>query len=382
MKIGIVTCWQPDDNYGTQIQCFALQKYLCSLGHDAFLIRYKRFEDLVKVKLAYTRYLKLFNPYIVVRHIYHSLISKRSLKETKAHDRLAPQFREKYLNMTRIYDSYLDLASDPPQADLYIVGSDQVWNINNEQCNNIRAHFLDFGNESTVRIAYAASFGFGLDKLDTQYARTIFPLLQKFSGISVRERSAISICNKIAEVNGCNSLPAIQVCDPTLLLEKNFYLNYFQNEKFDFNEDNYILVYNIMAYSELNINEIKKWAEINNLKLVYVMGHGKTSKIPHVYPTVPQWLNLIANAKYVITNSFHGTVFSLLFHKNCAVYPIKIPTNSRLETLVELIEQNIIVERGESFEEKLYLNIDWDRFETKKNKLKQIGVDYLNQFLN
>ena len=382
MKIGIVTCWQPDDNYGTQIQCFALQMYLRLLGHDAYLIRYKRFEDMVKPKMTFSRILKVFNPYIVLRHIYYMLLDKNRVKNMDLNDRKSPEFREKYLNMTDIFDSYQDLKDNPPQADLYIVGSDQVWNITYEQNNNIGAHFLAFGKESTKRISYAASFGFSLEKLDIKYAKKIFPLLKAFAGISLRERSGIDICNTIAKINN-DELKSIQVCDPTMLLSAEQYLNLFNSENVDISEEPYVFVYNIIAPSELDIVKISEWASENNLKVVYTMGHGRSSKIDHIYPTVPQWVKLIANAKYVITNSFHGTVFSLLFHKNCAVYPINIATstNGRLETLVNLAEQNFVVEKGNSFVDKLNITIDWNIFEKNKSVLRNQGIDYLNEFL-
>ncbi len=383
MKIGIVTCWQPDDNYGTQIQCFALQKYLRSLGHDAYLIRYKRFEDVKKAKITFLRILKIFNPYIVVRHLYYSLIAKRKAAEIKNHNRKSPEFRDKYLKMTDIYETYTDLKNNPPIADLYIVGSDQVWNINIEHKNNIGVHFLNFGDVQTKRISYAASFGFSSDKLDLNFAYEVFPLLKKFSGISVRELSGIQICEKISDINKESTLECVQVCDPTMLLNQEQYLEIFKDEIVDIPSKPYVFVYNIAAPSELNINYIKKWAEKQNLQLVYTMGHGKTSKLPHIYPSVPEWIKLIANAQYVITNSFHGTVFSLLFHRQCAVYPIKLktPTNTRLDTLINLCEQNIIVSKENTLEKALSSTIDWNKFEKNKDNLKKIGINFLNKYI-
>ena len=266
---------------------------------------------------------------------------------------------------------------------MYIVGSDQVWNIGHEQENNLRAHFLNFGNDTIKRVSYAASFGFSIKELGAEYAKTVFPFLKKFAGISVREENGIAICERIAELNN-SYLKVVQVCDPTMLLSGEEYLKIFNREDTVIPSDPYVFVYNINASSDINIHSIQKWAKKRKLKLVYVMGHGKTSKIPHIYPTVPQWIKLIANAEFVITNSFHGSVFSLLFHKKCAVYPVnlKTPTNSRLETLVSLTEKSFIVNRNENFEDKLSINIDWDLFEKNKDRLRQSGVSFLSEALN
>lgn len=382
MKIGIVTCWQPDDNYGTQIQCFALQMYLRFLGHDAFLIRYMRFEDVNAQPFTYKKILKALNPYYLIRFIYNRFIlSPLQKNETQCHNRNSPEFRKKYLNMTSVYDSYQELKQNPPRADAYIVGSDQVWNIHYRQTNNLGAHFLDFGNKNIKRIAYAASFGFSPDLLEKNYSKAVWPLLRRFSAISVRESAGLEICRKIANENN-GKLDAVQVCDPTMLLSCRQYLDIFSEEEGALPSEPYVLVYNISAKSELRISKIKKWAKENGLALMYVTGHGRRSSEPHIYPSVPQWVKLIANAEYVITNSFHGTVFSLIFHKHCAVFPLtgKVgTTNNRLDTLLKLTGTNLVVNHDCDFDKILNTEIDWTQFEKNKESLRQIGVNFLNK---
>lgn len=379
MNIGIVTCWKPDDNYGTQIQCFALQTYLRSLGHNAYLIRYSRNNDLIKIPVTQRKLYNIFNPVKVVKILYVTLLSKKIKKEGELYDRDAPAFREKYLKQSREYPNINALKTDPPEADIYIVGSDQVWNINYRQVNNLMAHFLDFGDEKTKRISYAASFGFGLDRLSDGYINAVFPLLKRFNGISVREESGCEICKKI----GINNVE--QVCDPTFLIRPEQYLDYFKNENIVLPNEDYIFVYNLSSTSELNIDNIEKWADTNNYKVIYVTGHGRADKVEKCYPTIPEWVYLIANARFVITNSFHGAVFSLMFHKELAVYPITGSSfgnpNSRLETLEFLAGKKIIADDCDPFTTILSKKTDWKSFESRKEDLVSIGKAFLNRFL-
>lgn len=378
MKIGIITCWQPDDNYGTQIQCFALQQYLRLQGHEAFLIRYLRESDQIKTPL-HKRLFKIFNIIKLLKYIFRSIEKKRSLKETMYHNRGAPGFREKYLDMSIFYNSYSELKANPPDAELYIVGSDQVWNISYLQKNNINAHFLNFGSEAIKRISYAASFGFSLSDLNQKYGTLIAPLLKRFSAVSVRESTGLEICNHLGISN------AVQVCDPTLLLDTTDYLDILEDEKWKRPEKKYIFIYALISQSLLSIKQVQDWAVKNNLDVIYTSAHGKVDNYKKYYATIPEWIYLIANAEYVITNSFHGAVFSLLFHKKVAVYPLCLKsgasTNSRLDTLNMLAGRNIVVNSNNSFEFIFFQETDWVLFENNKDTLKKSGVRFLDEFL-
>lgn len=379
MRIGIITCWQPDDNYGTQIQCFALQTYLRKLGYDAFLIRYHRFEDMCKSKITLKKLCKALNLYLLINWIIRKLFMWRQNDETKQHDRNAASFREKYLNMTKDYLTYQELIDNPPEADVYIVGSDQVWNINYEQENNLNAHFLNFGNSKTKRISYAASFGFDACSLTSNYVSKVKKLLEKFDGISVREKSGIEILKAMGIENG------VQVCDPTILLSADDYRKFFFDEKKSLPLKKYVLVYELVTKSNLDIKEIKSWAAKQNLNVVYITGHGKKTKEERVFASIPEWVVLIENAEYVITNSFHGTVFSLLFHRQVLVYDLKGSagsTNSRISTLEKLCGKKLFLKKGEDLSRGFQEKIDWTVFEKNKEELRKIGVDFLQMHLS
>lgn len=159
MRIGIITYWSSSDNYGQQLQCFALQKYLKGLGHDAYLIKYMP-TSKVPLWRRIVRFLK-----------YHLLTPSGQKEKDKALAMVSQKnelnnvkrdfigFRAKYIVSTDIvYHSIKELRENPPTADVYICGSDQVWN-NRLEDENTAGWFLDFGSPKTKRLSYAASIG-------------------------------------------------------------------------------------------------------------------------------------------------------------------------------------------------------------------------------
>lgn len=380
MKIGIMTCWQPDDNYGTQIQCFALQHYLRNLGHDAFLIQYLRENDVIK-KITLTKVLKAFSPFHIVRKLLTMRKLKKMQEETFSHNRNAPEFRSKYLKTSKIYNNYEELVLNPPEADLYIVGSDQVWNNFPVQKGQFNSFFLNFGNEKIKRISYAASFGFSRESIPKNYEILAKPLLKKFDGISIREKSGLDILKQW----GGRFENSIRVSDPTLLLSADYYRKIYSENKINKPNKKYVLLYNLSSKSNIDCNKILEWAKSKNLELLYIAGHGQLDNLKKCYATIPEWLYLIDNAEYVFTNSFHGSIFSSIFHKKFVVFELLAlygSTNSRLDIIKELVSQNRIVNSVNKAFEIIDNEIDWDLFEKNKDDLVKIGRDFLNQYIN
>uniref|UniRef100_UPI0026114D82 polysaccharide pyruvyl transferase family protein n=1 Tax=uncultured Treponema sp. TaxID=162155 RepID=UPI0026114D82 len=128
LKVGILTFWWSNDNYGQLLQCYALQKYLRDAGHDAFLIRYNSQNDFTRSPV-FIRLLKALNPILLFKYLNYRVNSRKSIVEAKLHDRHFEDFRNKYIVQSeKIYSSYSELKENPPEADVYIAGSDQVWN--------------------------------------------------------------------------------------------------------------------------------------------------------------------------------------------------------------------------------------------------------------
>lgn len=334
MKIGIMTFWWSNDNYGQLLQCYALQKYLRDAGHDAYLIRYDNRQDS-RVPL-YIKLLWGVNPRKLIRYV-EKIIKRKNIAQENDR-RQFEEFREKYLAKSeRIYTSYRELKNNPPEADVYIVGSDQVWNfslLSKARVNTIiHAYMLDFGNKSIKRMSYAASWS--MDSVSAKLVRKIKPLLQRFSYVSVREEKGVELCRQC----GCEN--AEFVCDPTLLLEADVYRKLYQNENVQVQKQKYILLYMLKNECDFDIQKVYDFAAERKFQIVYVTGNGVLDRKEKFFATIPEWLYLIDNAEYVVTNSYHCSVFSALFSKQFGVVKLKgkfTGMNTRMESLFMQLE--------------------------------------------
>ena len=335
MRIGIMTLWDTKDNYGAVLQCYALQEYLRTIGHDPFLIRYKDTDSKIN--------LKAITPGKVYRYIFRRI---RFFFKPKTTDepRYFEEFERKYMEQSeKSYFSFDDLKNDPSEADLYLAGSDQVWNFYNAPLrickDRIHAFFLDFGPEHTMRASYAASW-------DEKYVsdeelEEIKPLINKLDYVSVREKSGLKLCFR------CGVAHAEWVPDPTLLLTAEDYRKLYNREADHIRKikKEFILVYIVLGRkNDFDIKTIYNFADSNGLDVIYVTENNTRDSFPKYYPAIPEWLYLVDHAKYVITNSFHGTVFSLIFHKQYAAIPLTgyaAATNARTESLCRMFHTDV-----------------------------------------
>lgn len=336
MKIGILTFWWSEDNYGQQLQAYALQRYLRDAGHDAFLIRYNYENDLGRTNF-FVRILKALNPIILFKFFVQKKRIADSKKENELHSRHFCEFRKNYFKFSdKAYSNFEELKSNPPEADAYIVGSDQVWNFGKGNLrifkNVIHSYFLDFGKSETKRISYAASWG-GRNNFLGNEKSEIQKLLKNFDFISVREKNGINLCKQI----GRND--AKWVCDPTLLLNAEIYRTIYKEEKIQTPSKPYILFYYLENGGRFDKKAVWNFAKEKNLEVQYVTGNACIDNLDKKFATVPEWLCLVDNAEYIVTNSFHCCVFSILFEKKFAAIKLdglNCGMNSRLESLFEM----------------------------------------------
>ena len=335
MKIGIMTFWWSNDNYGQQLQCFALQKYLRDAGHDAYLIRYDPRNDYIK-KPPWKKALKVLNPLWLHRYLLNK--RKKLMLEKTYNLRGFEKFRSKYINQSeKVYYSYYELKENPPEADVYIVGSDQIWNPNSYPSieRQSGAYFLDFGNSLVKRISYAASFG--KNELENDFVRFISPLLQKFYYVSVREKSGLSLCKQ------CKIENAEWVPDPTMLLDVDVYRSLYEKEPFKKPSKPYCFFYFLSNECDFSVKTLYAWAKKKNIDIIYVSAGLRIDKYKKNYATISEWIYLLENAEYVITNSYHCSVFSLLYRKKFGVVPLSgknvwASMNTRIDSLFELFQ--------------------------------------------
>jgi len=379
MKIGIMTFWMSNDNYGQQLQCYALQKYLRNAGHEAYLIRYNMNNDFVPRPPTpiWKKFLKVFNPVILREYfLYKKQVASAVQEDKKNQKRKFEEFRSKYIMQSeRIYNSCVELKENSPEADIYIVGSDQVWNpdLFVSFKRQSPAYFLDFGNPSTKRISYAASFC--KEKIDDEIVNIIKPLLQKFDYVSVREKQGLDICKQ------CGIHNAEYVPDPTILLNPDTYRTLYKDELIKKVDKQYCFLYFLNNESPFQIKTVYDWAKSKNLEVVYITANSQFDKYEKTYATIPEWIYLLEHSEYVITNSYHCCVFALLFEKNFGVIPISkrhAGMNSRLNSLFELFQiEERWINTGFSVLDK---EINWQQIREKFQDLQESSnlVKYLN----
>lgn len=388
MRIGIITFWRSEDNYGQQLQCWALQQVLVEMGHTPFLIRYVEKCCSEKRKmLFFLRLLKYFLIYPVVQYvIWKKKDSKRKrlvwVNKGKNIKRCFEEFRESHLYYSdKIYYGLNDLQNAPPIADVYICGSDQVWG-NILQFNNdeYTSYFLNFGSSSIKRIAYAASYGMISYPKDKK--NLLREQLSRFDTISCREKAGVSICNSVG-------IKASHVLDPTLLLSSFQYETKLKICNSNYN--NYIYVYslNICQPSDMNWNDLRSFALRNNKEVIvtpstgYYVAEEIFDNVNYLYATIPEWVSLIKYCSLFVASSFHGIVFSILFHRPFVYVPVRgkysIGNNRVLELLDELHLNSCILNANFSYQ---WVNIDWDEVDAILEKRKILSLSFLKNSIN
>ncbi|MEO5893977.1 MAG: polysaccharide pyruvyl transferase family protein [Ferruginibacter sp.] len=370
MKIGIMTFWESQDNYGQILQAFALKNYLENKGHDVFIIKYHR---VIPVKTFIER-LTDFN---LKDFIARRITSKKKVKKSGMPSRGFDQFKKKHLNYSRqSYFSLKDLVQDPPVADVYISGSDQVWN--NTFKVSCEAFLLGFGDNKTIRLSYAASFG--MKNLDKKTRLLFKNNIKRFNGISVREESGVDICNEM----GYNK--AVWVPDPTLLFNR---YDWTSSLSIDVNSSaqNKIFVYVVgTGYIKDKQKIIDYAGSLPGKNVSHATANGSQSG--DSFPSIEEWVKSISEADFVITNSFHGMVFCIIFHKKFIVLPNggkAADMNERITSLLEKVglKDHIMYEfKKSSIDSLLAKEIDWQKISIILEEWSKDASLFFREFLS
>ncbi|MDF2539555.1 MAG: hypothetical protein K0S76_2576 [Herbinix sp.] len=295
MKVGVIT-FHSANNYGATLQTWALQKVLKDYGLDSGVIHYH--PDIID---------KLYDPMQLqtgIRRKIKNLAISVTNNESLIRYQKFQNFLSKNFNLIGDYRTYPELKQAGLDLDAYIVGSDQVWNVDHTDGFD-PAYFLDFAEKDKIKISYAASIG--KDYIHSKIKQEVRNSLTSYTGISVRERSVLEavqeLTDKTVEV----------VLDPTLLLKK---ADYEEIKTETMIREPYILVYMI----EKNDQVISLANKISIALGIPVIQRrptpGFVNELPPFYTAdTGEFLGLIESATCVITNSFHGTVFSILYEK-------------------------------------------------------------------
>lgn len=321
MKVDIITR-HAVANYGSLLQSYATQKTFEKLGLDAEFINYTRYDERAN-NLAKTHVKgKKWDKNIFTRTLYTLIQTWNYSHEYKAFEK----YRKGFINETdTLYGSIEELIKNPPEADLYCTGSDQIWGKIGTS-NYDSAYFLDFVKDKKC-ISYAASFG--KEKIDSKLEENLPTLLEKYSYILVREDSAKNIVKRAGIDN------VEQVLDPTFLLSKEEWENLAEKKP---KYTNYVLVYQLHNNKKFN-KYAKEFAKAHNKKLLRltpsIYHKARGGKLIYL-PTQYEFLSYFKNADYILTDSFHATVFSIMFNKKFKnISPGE--TSTRITSILRLV---------------------------------------------
>lgn len=367
MKIDVITRHSVP-NYGSLLQTYATIKLFENLNCDCDIINYIRYDERAN-KLGKTLLLSnsKWNKNFIARSIF-KLIQVPSYKHMVNKFKI---YQNKLIgsHLTKEYGTLEELRKNIPSADMYCSGSDQIWGkIGSDSYDP--AYFLNFLDESKKCFSLASSFG--KDIIDSTLEKKLPMYLKKYNFITVREKSAVEILKN-------NRIDAKLFLDPTMLIDKDIWNGLKDNSGF---KEKYILVYQLHSSKEFNLY-LKKLKEQTGLKIYricpsfhHIFKFGKAIYLP----TIEQFLGYISNASYVITDSFHCTVFSILFNKKFCSY-LANNTNTRIVNLIETFDLSpAILKKIDNFD-WLITKYDWEKINLKLENIKKDNLGYLKEKL-
>lgn len=367
--IGILT--QPlHNNYGGLLQAYALCKVLIDHGYHPLVIN-RGFErpNLIRKSASISKRLILK---IFINENSNHLFYAPSKKEKAIISQNTNEFIKKYIPRSKEYKKTSQLKQLINKGfNTFIVGSDQVWRP--KYSPKITNYFLDFTiGQNINRISYAASFGVDHMEFSLNEKLKCYDLIQKFNAVSVREDSGVMLCKKYFNVN------AIQVLDPTLLLTTDDYIRIVEDEKEPTSPGN-LLVYILDKTNEKD-KLIENYSKILRLTPFFIqpkkLDKATRNRIEDcIFPTVTCWLRGFIDAEFVITDSFHGCVFSILFNKPFVVIGNDERGMSRFNSLLRMfnLEDRLL---HNPIEPPNY-SIDWTTVNEILRSKRKLSIDYL-----
>ena len=384
-KVAIVSCYFKK-NYGSMLQAYATQKVLDNEKIDNVTINVENNIDFKNGKRKFYKS-QIFN-FLFIKSKLGMIklkINKKINKNLRTNSHIRDSEFEKFkknFNLTKPFNTYLEMTSESKNFSSVIVGSDQLW----LPVNVVADYYtLNWVPNEVNKISYATSFGISV--IPDKYKEKYNNFLRRINHISVREKNGCKLVEEISERK------AELVCDPTLLLDKNEWME-IQEEKPKI-EGNYIFCYFLGKNIE-HRKFVERLKEKTGYKIVslnhcdeYVKYSDKfADEIP--YDIGPgEFINLIRNAKYVCTDSFHGTVFSLINNIDFFTFErfsnknSKISTNSRIYSLLDLVNlKNRLLKGNENIDEVIKSKIDFENVNKILNDLRKSSKKFLLEALS
>ena len=386
-KVGIVSCYF-QHNYGSMLQAYATQKALDKLNVENETINISGFNgEIKKAKIKYFVKASLTSDILLsklgmAKNVLRKKLSKNEYAElSKVRAKKFDDFAEKSFRLSQKYNSKKELGD--ACVDNYsavLVGSDQLW-----LPGNIAADYytLNFVPKTVKSIAYSTSFGQSSLPKDSEKKARVF--LKKIKHIGVREESGQKLVKKLAH----RDVPV--VCDPTLLFDGEEWMDIQQEEAII--KEPYIFCY-FLGNNPPHREFAKKLRAVTGCKIVALTHLDEFVKCDEDYADEKKYdvdpadfLNLVRNASYVCTDSFHCSVFSILYKKDFFTFrryarQTKQSTNSRLDTLFKLAGITGKVKNGdENINECIKETVDYEEVHKNLEKIRKESYDYLKKAL-
>lgn len=347
-------------NYGSVLQAYATQTAIEKLGFNAVCINYYRSDEKPKRLVRTLLECSPWNKNALTRMVY--MLTQKPVYAFAG--KRFEQYRKIVKVTDREYNCEQDLTADCPKADIYMTGSDQVWNT--ITCNQIDpVYFLSFLKGDQKRVAYGASFGGSTVKDGDR--EIMSSLLKKYSSVAIRENSGIKIANEL----GIN---VTQVLDPTFLLTKSEWEKLIVKREC---KEKYVLVYQLHPNKNFD-KYAKAFAKSKGLKLYRISScfhHAVRSGRFVCCPPVEEFLWYIKNAEYFLTDSFHGTAFSIGLNTQF-VNVLPKSYSERISSILQLIGyENRVLKDYNDFK-IADVKIDYDKVNQKieEERRKSCGI--------
>lgn len=383
-KIGIVT-YVKCDNYGAELQAYAMQYIFNKIGYDAEVLDLeKQQKDLAKSpSTIFPAIINRFKTYGLIKgiiKIFELIIDV--IKRKKANKKYSEEIKNKHLLFSNFFDNKIKHSSEyyslksvyskPMEYDIFIAGSDQIWNY--MHTDYLDVYFLKFANRfNTPKISYAASIS--VPDIPKHLREKYKSLFENIDSIGVREINGKKIVEKYSNKK------ATVVLDPTLMLEKEEWKSNVAKEIIK--DEKYVLIYTLSRSK--NIRDLAKRIakELNNIKVINIKSDfidEEEDGIDHLYQVGPEeWVGLIMNASYMVTDSFHGTAFSINF--NIPFTTLLNPSsnmNSRALSILEItnLKDRIIYENNANLMPQS-LSVDYDKVNNIIKEWRNISWNYI-----
>lgn len=351
-KVGILTFHYSNNNFGAVVQAYSVYHLVASLGYEPYIINFK--PEIKGFKRKVIAFLK-------------RTVGFRFSK-----------FRKEHIpNILDEIKTDKDLLKLNEQLDIFTVGSDQVWRCWKDQ-KTLQRYFLDFVADDKPKIAIAASFGLEEWNEPESLTKEIKNLAKRFKAISVREESGVGICRDVFGVE------SVKILDPTMLVDQQKFHQLANKSTLANNKEQY-LASMLLDDSEKTEAFLKNLAGKHKLRLIKIKGT-KIIKTPEIlwFNSIYNWLDYLRKSEFIITDSFHCVVFSIIFRKKFICLANENRGVTRLKNILTLVgeEKRFFTHLDEvNIEKRLVEEIDYKNVWAILDQEKQSSLEFLKQSL-